>query len=63
MIRTVLSSMGKWFLYLTVVDIFGALLWIAFCEWRNLKAKRRDALIFKKVEDFRGDFDRVGEKG
>lgn len=63
MIITVLSSMGRWFLYLLVVDFIGAAVWIIFCEWKAAQVKRRDALIFKKVEEFRRDIDRVAEKG
>ena len=62
MIITVLSSMGRWFLYLLAVDAVGALIWILFCEWKSAQVKRRDALIFEKVEEFRRDFDRVVEK-
>lgn len=62
MIITVLSSMGRWFLYLLAVDIVGVLIWIIFCEWKSAQVKRRDAHIFKKVEEFRRDFDRVVEK-
>lgn len=63
MLITVLSSMGRWFLYLLAVDVVGVAVWVIFCEWKSAKVKRRDALIFEKVEEFRRDFDRVGKKG